>query len=75
LEERVAGPLTDQPDWRLIPAIHLTALVHCPGGAGPTGYPGCYPQDQTHLALYLESTRQAAAFDRYLHDYVRGHAA
>jgi hypothetical protein len=75
LEERVAGPLTDQPDWRLVPAIHLTALVHCPGGAGPTGYPGYYPQDEAHLALYLESTREAAAFDRYLQNHVRGREA
>jgi glutaconate CoA-transferase subunit A len=74
VEEFVAGPLQDQPDWRLIPAIHLTALVHCPGGAGPTGYPGYYPQDEAHLALYLESTRTAAAFTRYLEDHVWGRA-
>src|SRR5665647_2206336 len=66
VEERVAGPLQDQSEWRLIPAIWLTALVHCPGGAAPTGYPGYYPQDEAQLALYLESTRQAAAFARYL---------
>jgi hypothetical protein len=40
VEERVAGVLQDRPEWRLIPAIYLTALVHCPGGAAPTGYPG-----------------------------------
>jgi glutaconate CoA-transferase subunit A len=74
VEERLAGPLTDQPDWRLVPAIHLTALVHCPGGAAPTGYPGYYPLDEAHLALYLESTREAAAFARYLQDYVLGSA-
>ena len=74
VEERVAGPLTAQPDWRLIPAIHLTALVHCPGGAAPTGYPGYYPQDEAHLALYLESTRKAAAFAHYLRERVMGSA-
>jgi glutaconate CoA-transferase, subunit A len=72
VEERVAGPLTDQPDWRLIPAIWLTALVHCPGGAAPTGYPGYYPQDEAHLANYLQSARDPAAFTRYLDDQVRG---
>ena len=72
VEERVAGPLTDQPDWRLIPAIHLTALVHCPGGAAPTSYPGYYPQDEAHLSLYRESSRDAAAFARYLQDHVWG---
>ena len=66
----MAGPLTDQPEWRLIPAIWLTALVHCPGGAAPTGYPGYYPQDEAHLALYLESTREAASFAHYLQDQV-----
>ncbi len=74
VEERVAGLLTDQPEWRLIPAIWLTALVHCPGGAAPTGYPGYYPQDEAHISLYLESTRQAGAFDRYLQDHVWGSA-
>jgi glutaconate CoA-transferase subunit A len=74
VEERVAGPLRDQPEWRLIPAIFLTALVHCPGGAAPTGYPGYYPHDEAHLALYLKSSREAAAFTRYLEDHVWGSA-
>jgi glutaconate CoA-transferase, subunit A len=70
VEEKVAGPLQDRPDWRLIPAIFLTALVHCPGGAAPTGYPGYYPQDEAHLALYLKSSRDSGAFARYLEDQV-----
>ena len=70
VEERVAGPLQDQPEWRLLPAIFLTALVNCPGGAAPTGYPGYYPQDETHIARYLESARQAGSFARYLKDQV-----
>lgn len=70
VEERVAGPLQDQAEWRRIPAIHVSALVHCPGGAAPTGYPGYYPQDEAHIALYLESSRAAAAFAGYLQDYV-----
>jgi glutaconate CoA-transferase, subunit A len=72
VEERVAGVLEDRPEWRLIPAIYLTALVHCPGGAAPTGYPGYYPQDAAHLATYLESTREAATFARYLQNHVWG---
>ncbi len=64
--------MQDRPEWRLIPAIYLTALVHCPGGAAPTGYPGYYPQDEAHLAYYLESTREAASFTRYLQDHVWG---
>ena len=72
VEEFVPGPLQDMPEWRLIPAIHLTALVLCPGGAAPTGYPGYYPQDEAHIALYLQSAREPAAFSRYLKDHVRG---
>ncbi len=75
VEEQVAGPLQEGPEWRLIPAIHLTALVHCPGGAAPTGYPGYYPQDAAHLAHYLESSREAAAFARYLENHVWGREA
>lgn len=74
VEERVAGPLKDRAEWRLIPAIFLTALVHCPGGASPTGYPGHYPQDEAHLALYLKSSREPGAFDGYLQDYVLNQA-
>jgi glutaconate CoA-transferase subunit A len=72
VEERVASPLQDQADWRVIPAIFLTALVHCPGGAAPTGYPGYYPQDEAHIGLYLRSSRDAGAFAGYLRDYVFG---
>ena len=72
VEECVAGPLQDMAEWRLIPAIHLTALVLCPGGAAPTGYPGYYPQDAAHLALYLTSCGEAASFARYLEDHVWG---
>ena len=50
------------------------ALVLCPGGAAPTGYPGYYPQDAAHLALYLESSREAASFARYLENHVWGRA-
>lgn len=72
VEEFVAGPLQDRPEWRLIPAIFLTALVHCPGGAAPTGYPGYYPQDEAHLALCLKSSRDPGAFAWYLQDQVNG---
>ncbi len=75
VEERVAGPLQDQPEWRLIPAIFLTALVHCPRGAAPTGYPGYYPQDEAHIAFYLQSAKDEVAFTRYLEDHVMGSEA
>ncbi len=70
VEERLAGPLTEDADWRLIPAIHLIALVHCPGGAAPTGYPGYYDQDEAHISLYLKSAKDPAAWEGYLQKYV-----
>ena len=66
VEERVPGPLQEEADWRLIQGIHLSALVHCPGGAAPTGFPGYYEQDEAHFALYLKSARDPAAWDDYL---------
>ncbi len=70
VEERVPGPLMDQPDWRLIPGIHLTALVHQPKGAWPTEFPGYYGPDEDHIALYLKSAKDPAAWDGYLQLYV-----
>jgi glutaconate CoA-transferase, subunit A len=66
VEERVSGPLTEDADWQLVPAIHLAALVHCPGGAAPTGYPGYYNLDEEHLSRYLKSSKDPAAFAAYL---------
>lgn len=70
VEERVAGPLQEDSDWRLVPAIHLSALVHCPGGAAPTGFPGYYDLDETQIALYLKSARDPAAWEAYLQKFV-----
>jgi glutaconate CoA-transferase subunit A len=70
VEERVAGPLQENGEWRLIPAIHLSALAHCPGGAAPTGFPGYYGLDEGHIALYLKSTKDPAAWNAYLQQYV-----
>jgi glutaconate CoA-transferase, subunit A len=70
VEERVAGPLREDADWRLIPSIRLSALVHCPGGAAPTGFPGYYQQDEAEIARYLKSAKDPAAWETYLQDYV-----
>lgn len=70
VEERVPGPLTDQPGWRLIPALHLTALAHQSRGAWPTEFPGYYGPDGEHIALYLKSAKDPAAFGDYLQGQV-----
>ena len=70
VEERMPGPLQENADWRLVPAIHVSALVHCPGGAAPTGFPGYYGLDEPHIALYLQSAKDPAAWRDYLEKYV-----
>jgi glutaconate CoA-transferase subunit A len=66
VEERLPGPLREDADWRLIPPIHLSALVHCPGGAAPTGFPGYYDLDEEQIAGYLQAAKDPAAWDDYL---------
>ena len=39
VEERVPGPLQEEADLSLIPAIHLSALVPCPGARRPRAFP------------------------------------
>jgi acyl CoA:acetate/3-ketoacid CoA transferase alpha subunit len=70
VEERVPGPLTDEADWRLIPGIHLTALVHQFRGAWPGEFPGYYGSDEEHIALYLKSAKDPADWEDYLKKYV-----
>jgi glutaconate CoA-transferase subunit A len=70
VEERLAGPLREDADWRLVPAIHLSALVHLPGGAAPTGFPGYYDLDEAQIALYLKSAKDPEAWAEYLQKYV-----
>ena len=70
VEERVAGPLRDNADWQLLPAIHLTALVPQPQGAWPTAFPGYYGPDEEHIARYLKSARDPAVFGDYLEEHV-----
>jgi glutaconate CoA-transferase, subunit A len=72
VEERVPGPLAEDADWRLIPAIHLSALVHCPGGAAPTGFPGYYGMDEDEIAGYVKNAKDAAGLQAYLRERVYG---
>jgi glutaconate CoA-transferase subunit A len=70
VEERVPGPLREEADWQLVPAIHLTALVHLPGGAAPTGFPGYYGQDEEHILKYIQDGKDPVAFAAYLQEVV-----
>ena len=41
-------------------------------GAALTGFPGHYPMDEEHIARYLKSSRDPAAFEEYLKEQVFG---
>ena len=59
-------------------AIHVTALVHAPGGAHPTACRGRYGIDADHLAEYLGLAKSDETFRAYLQRYVldlKDHAA
>ncbi len=66
VEEQVLGPLRHRPGWRLVPAIRLTALVHAPGGAAPTGFPGYYDPDEKEIAHYLQNAKDPETWEAYL---------
>ncbi len=58
------------PAWRLVPAIRLTALVHAPGGAAPTGFPGYYDPDEKEIAHYLQNAKDPETWEAYLQQRV-----
>ncbi len=42
------------------------ALVHCPGGAAPSGFSAHYELDAGELRRYLKSSKDPATFREYL---------
>jgi len=58
------------PYGLLVPGIHVTAVVHVPGGAHPTPVRDCYRLDEPHLLEYIGAARSDAAFKPYLDRYV-----
>jgi len=50
--------------------IHVTVVVHLPGGAHPTACRGAYALDDGAIREYVEAGRDDAAFEAYLHHYV-----
>ena len=51
-------------------AIHVTALVHAPGGAHPTACRGRYGLDEAHIREYLRLAASDDSFRDYLQRYV-----
>ncbi len=61
----------------LVPAIHLSAVVHVPRGAHPTACRGRYADDREHIRTYIEAARSDETFAAYLDHFVlrtRDHA-
>jgi glutaconate CoA-transferase subunit A len=57
---------------RFIPSLYITAVVHAPFGAHPTGAPGYYTADEQQLLEYLAASTSDEAFGIYLDKYVFG---
>lgn len=55
---------------RFIPSLYITAVVHAPFGAHPTGAPGYYSADDGQLREYLAASASDETFGAYLDKYV-----
>lgn len=55
---------------RFIPSLYVTAVVHVPFGAHPTGAPGYYSADDEQLREYLAASTSSETFGVYLDKYV-----
>lgn len=53
-----------------IPSLYVTAVVHAPFGAHPTGAPGYYMADDERLREYVAASSSDEAFEAYLGKYV-----
>jgi glutaconate CoA-transferase, subunit A len=53
-----------------IPSLYVTAVVHVPFGAHPTGAPGYYMADDEQLREYVAASTSDEAFEAYLNKYV-----
>lgn len=71
-EEIVDQVTEDDPDGLFISALNVTAVVHAPHGAHPSGVPGRYEMDQEHIREYIAASRSDKTFQAYLEKYVIG---
>jgi acyl CoA:acetate/3-ketoacid CoA transferase alpha subunit len=63
-----------RPELTIIPSFVVDAIVHVPFGAHPAGMYRYYNYDAEHIQQYWDSSRDAATFQDYLDEYVRGTA-
>lgn len=73
VEELSDEDLTEVPHTGvLIPGIHVSAVVHAPGGAYPTSCRGYYGDDGDHIRAYMRAAASDETFRAYLERYVLG---
>lgn len=53
-----------------IPSLYVSAVVHVPFGAHPTGAPGYYMADDEQLREYVAASTSDEAFAAYLDKYI-----
>ena len=72
VEEIVDEVSPHDPTGEYIPAFNVTAVVHAPFGAHPTGCPGFYDEKKALIEEYVEASVSDNAFSEYLEKYVFG---
>ncbi len=74
VEEIVDYDLSEDPrGGYIIPWPFISLIVHVPGGSHPGGMKPYYTADDEHFVRYIEASRSADGFARYLNEFVRGH--
>lgn len=70
--EEIVQPeaLRRSPHGVFLSGIHVSAVVHLPGGAHPTACRGAYGLDDAAIREYVEAGRDEAAFEAHLRRYV-----
>jgi hypothetical protein len=71
-EEIVDRVTPDDPGGEYISSINVSAIVHAPGGAHPTGVEGYYEMDRPHIEEYIRCSSDDESFQRYLERFVLG---
>lgn len=72
VEEIVDKVTPEDTSGQFISSINVTAVVHAPNGAHPSGVPGRYERDDAHIRRYLDAAASDEAFTAYLDEFVHG---
>lgn len=66
------GSIRGQPEFTLLPAFLVEAVVEAPFGGHPTGMFRYYDYDRAHVAEYVRAGKSPETFRQYLDTYVFG---